>query len=209
MLERIFDMDNPLMRALSVAADLILLNLLTVFCSIPVFTWGASYTALNDLVGHLVRGEEGYVAKSFFQSFRTNFKKGVLLGLLFLVAGGVLAVDIYALRKAMFAVRIFFYVLAMWLLLLAILSFALLSRYENSIVVTLKNAVSLVVGFFPYCLGILCTTMVFLGILFVFWSRLLPVVLLMGVSLPCYVNALFFVRIFDRLEERNTTEESA
>ena len=57
MLEKIFDMENPLMRALSVVADLIILNVLFVICSIPVITWGASFAALNDVVWHLVRNE--------------------------------------------------------------------------------------------------------------------------------------------------------
>ena len=40
-------MENPVMRALSTTADLIMLNLLTILCCLPVVTVGAALTALN------------------------------------------------------------------------------------------------------------------------------------------------------------------
>ena len=62
----VFDMENPLMRALAVVADLILLNFLTIIGMIPVVTAGASLTARNDVLQHIVRKEEGYIARSFW-----------------------------------------------------------------------------------------------------------------------------------------------
>ena len=46
MLKGLFDMDNPFWRFMSLVADLIILNLLFVLCSIPIITIGASTTAL-------------------------------------------------------------------------------------------------------------------------------------------------------------------
>ena len=46
MLRGLFDLDNPVMRFLSKVADVLTLNLLFLLCSIPVFTIGASTTAL-------------------------------------------------------------------------------------------------------------------------------------------------------------------
>ena len=46
-MKRLFDMDNPLMQALGILADLMVLNLLTIVCSLPVLTAGAALTALN------------------------------------------------------------------------------------------------------------------------------------------------------------------
>ena len=200
MLEKIFDMENPLMRALSVVADLIILNVLFVICSIPVITWGASFAALNDVVWHLVRNEEGYIARSFLRSFAGNFKRGSWMGMLFLLIGIVLVVDIYAMRQVLFPLQVVFFALALLLVLIMILSFALLSRYENTIIGTLKNAVSVMIGFFPFCFGMLCCTLGFAAIIALFWNRLLPLLPLLGISLPCYVNALFYVRIFERLD---------
>ena len=57
-MKKIFDMDNPLMQALSVAADLIALNILALLCCLPVITAGAGLTAMNDLTIHMARQEE-------------------------------------------------------------------------------------------------------------------------------------------------------
>lgn len=47
---RFFDLDSPLMSALNKLADLIILNILVIICSLPVFTIGASMTALHYVV---------------------------------------------------------------------------------------------------------------------------------------------------------------
>lgn len=208
MLDRIFDMDNPLMRALSVVADLIVLNVLTMLCSLPLVTAGAAYTALNDVIWHIVKNEEGYIVRSYFRSFRRNFKQGSLLGIIFLLAGIVLLVDLRAVRGYGTAVSVLFYAMGVLWLAVLLAAFALLSRYENTVVGTLKNALSVVVGCFPFCAGMLVWTIGYGMAVARFWGRLLPLVLLMGVSLLCYGNALLYVRIFDKLDRRNENEQS-
>ena len=47
MMERIFNQDNPVMRFLGRAFDMMLLNFLFLICSLPVFTIGASLSALH------------------------------------------------------------------------------------------------------------------------------------------------------------------
>ena len=37
-MRRFFDMDNPLWQALSVVTDMVILNLLTLLCCVPVIT---------------------------------------------------------------------------------------------------------------------------------------------------------------------------
>ena len=58
-----FDMDNPVMRTLSMLADIVILNLLTLFCSLPIITAGAAVTALNDACIRLVRMEDGELGR--------------------------------------------------------------------------------------------------------------------------------------------------
>ncbi|MBQ5442730.1 MAG: DUF624 domain-containing protein, partial [Oscillospiraceae bacterium] len=64
-MKKIFDMDNPFMQALSVAADLIALNILALLCCLPVIPAGAGLTAMNDLTIHMARQEEAYIVKPF------------------------------------------------------------------------------------------------------------------------------------------------
>ena len=86
MLKRIFDAENPLMQALSVACDLLLLNCFTILCCLPVVTAGAALTALSDVAMHIVRQEGPGVFRMYFRSFRANLKQGILMGLMFLGA---------------------------------------------------------------------------------------------------------------------------
>ena len=83
MLKNIFDMENPVMRAMGIAADLLILNALTVLCCLPVLTAGAAYTALNDVALRIVRGDDPYPVRTYFRSFRRNLKQGSALGMIY------------------------------------------------------------------------------------------------------------------------------
>ena len=66
---RIFDMDSPVMRFLGRLADLMILNLVTLLCCLPVVTIGASLTAMHYVLLKMVRNEESYIVRSFFKSY--------------------------------------------------------------------------------------------------------------------------------------------
>ncbi len=73
------------------------LNLLWFICSLPIFTIGASTTALYYTSLKIVRGEESYVGPTFFRAFRENFRQATVLWLILLGAGLFLAGDGYIL----------------------------------------------------------------------------------------------------------------
>ena len=74
---KFFNLDSPLMKFLSRMTDILWLNILTVVCSIPIITAGASFTALHYVCLKMVRDEEGYITKTFFRSFKENLKQGI------------------------------------------------------------------------------------------------------------------------------------
>lgn len=57
MLQGFFNYDNPVWRFIGKLGDLILLNILWIVCSIPVFTIGASTTAVYYVTLKLARDE--------------------------------------------------------------------------------------------------------------------------------------------------------
>ena len=73
------------------------LNLLWFVCSIPIFTIGASTTALYYASLKIVRDEGGYVGRQFFRSFKENFKQATVLWLILLGVGLFLGTDGYIL----------------------------------------------------------------------------------------------------------------
>ena len=79
-------MENPFWQGLSVIADMMLLNLLTLLCCVPVITAGAALAAMNDMVIRIVRQEENGILKGYGRAFRQNLKNGILFGLILLAA---------------------------------------------------------------------------------------------------------------------------
>lgn len=207
MLKKIFDANNPLMQLLSMAANLLMLNLLTLLCSLPIVTAGAAYAALNDLCIHIVRGEDTYILRPFFRSFRANFKRGTLLWLLVLLAAALVWLDFQLAETWIPPLR--YPVLAVGLICLAVAlyAFALLSRYDNRLGATLKNAAALAVAFFPRTAAVLVIQVgVWVGALS-YLAVGLPLLLLFGLSLPCYLCALLFNGVFQQLDSK--TDASA
>lgn len=196
-----FDMENPVMRTLSVVADLIVLNLLTIACCLPVVTAGASLTALNATVIKILRGEETAPAKDYFRAFRENFKKGSAMGLIFLLIFALLYVDYLAAQAFIPALCPVIAAIALLALMLGQYAFALLARYENTLRGTLKNALLLAVGYFPKTLGmaVFAVALWLLAIQFLRYGG--PILFLFGLSLPCYVTMLLLQSVFASLEK--------
>jgi len=199
-MKKLFDMDNPVMEALSVAADLIILNLMTLLCCLPVVTAGAAITAMNDIVIRIVRGEEGNILKSFFLSFAANFKKGALLGLILLAAAIVMGVDYYAALAYAPAFRVAVIAGAILVLAVALYAFALLARYENTLRGTLKNAAVLSVMHFPRTLVMVLFTVGLWLLCVRYYNYGTPILFMFGLSLPCYICALMINSVFHKLD---------
>jgi len=145
-MNRLFNMDNPLMRFLSRTFDMMVLNLLFIVCSIPVFTIGASLSALHYACMKMKEPDEGYVYRNFFKSFRMNFRQGTGMWLIMLVLGILLFIENrmavqMAGNASVKPVRIMIYIaMILWYMILTWM-FALQSRFVNTVGQTMKNAV--------------------------------------------------------------------
>ena len=208
-MKKLFSMKNPLMKALSIAADLLLLNILAVICSIPVITIGPSITAMHNIVIRIVRGEEGYTVRPFFDAFKANFKKGMLLSVIIIVAAAVLYFDYLAALVYIPILRAG--IIAIGVIVLAILfyAFALLARYENTFKATMKNAVLLAIANFPRTLFMVVCSIGLWLVCIHFYQIGIPVLMMFGLSLPCYVNILLLNGVFRKLEGDDEKEGSS
>lgn len=198
MLRAFFDENNPLMKALSCAADLIVLNLLALLCSLPLVTAGAAYAALCDTCGKLARNQEGYLLRDYFRALKASLKWGSLLGLAFLLCAAVLAVDYQLAAQVLPPLRIVVGAAGFCVLAIGLYAFPLLARFGPPLGKALKNAALLSVGYFPRTAGmVVCTAALWLGMWNV--SMLLSLLPLFGLSLPCYVCALLCGPVLDAL----------
>ena len=207
-MRRIFDMENPFWQGVGVIADMMLINLLTLLCSVPVFTMGAAFTAMNDVVIRIIRQEEGNLIRNYGSAFRKNLKKGSIFGLMLIFAAALLYFDYLCSLAYAPMFRYGIAALAILVLTLAIYTFALLARYENSLMATIKNAAVLAVGYFPRTLGMLVFTVAFWLLGIRFYRVGAPVLFLFGFSLPCYVCIILLREVFNHLESKEDSEEA-
>ncbi len=205
-----FSYDSPLMNFLSKMADLIILNILAVICSIPIFTIGASVTAMHYVALKIVRNEEYYVTKYFFKSFKENFKQATIIWLIMLVMLLVLAGEFIVLWFSGMEfprwLQITMLVILLVILFVTMHVFPLLSRFENPIMVTYKNSVFMGILAFPRTIAMMaCWVIPYILI----WNqpKLVPVILFFGMSGPVFLNAFFYNATFKRFEPQKEEEE--
>lgn len=205
---KLLDLDSPVMRFLSRMADLLWLNLLTTFLCLPVVTAGAALTSLHYCCLKMVRGEEGYITKDYFKSFKMNFLQSTAIWLILLAAALLLGFDfkivlnveypeaqqsLYSVIFIALCVISFFYAAVLMFV------FAIQSHFINPVKKTLKNSLLMSIMVLPKTvLMILCWLIVPAVMYFVQYLFLLG--LLFFVSLPVYLNAMIYNKTFKRFE---------
>ena len=151
---KFFNYDSPFWSFMSRVADLVILNLLWLLFCLPVFTIGASTAAMYRVTLNLVRGEGGGVVRSFWASFRLNFKQGVLLFLILLLPTLLVIVEVEIYLSGVVAQSIWMGVVfcfpALLVSLVSAYIYPLLAQFDNTIKNTIKNACLLSIGNLPY-----------------------------------------------------------
>ena len=207
----IFEEGSLFQRFLNKTADLLILNLITLLMCIPIITAGASLTAMHYVLLKMVRGEEGYIVKSYFRSFKRNFVQATVLWGIFLLIWGLMGSNLYMIVRGSGRYPIWLpssiLVGALCLIMIMIYTFAMLSRFEASVFQTLVNAVMLAFGELPRSLEMLIITVVPLAA-FMFSAILLPLLVLFGVSVPGYACAMVYDPVFRKLEKQIAEEEA-
>ncbi len=210
-MSKLFDLESPLMTGLNKFADLVILNLLTIVCCIPVFTIGASITALHYVCLKIVRDEETYVVKGFFKSFRQNFRQATIIWLIELVIIGIQILDFYLmghsgitfpawLPSALLAVDALIFSLGIHV-------FPLLARFENTVSRTIKNSVMVGILALPRTVLMVIVCAVPVVLVYFFEQVLAPFLLLIGISGPAFVCALIYNKTFKRFEPKQEDKD--
>ena len=93
----LFEYNSPVSKALTNICYSAYLNILWFIFSIPIFTIGASTTALYSVTLKIVRNEEGNLTKDFIKSFKQNFKQSTSVWIILTLLGTLLLIDGYIL----------------------------------------------------------------------------------------------------------------
>ena len=201
--------DNLIVRILTRMFDLLLLNILWILFCIPIFTIGASTTALYSVMLKLVENEEGYIMKDFVRGFKRNFRQSTIVWSILAVVGGLIVGDFFAIHKLQMETSVIANILlgtvSLLFLLELIFIFPLIARFENTTVNMFKNAILIPVSQLPYAVFVLFLTVLCIGATFlnirtmlfgsVIWS-------LIGGALLAYANSLLVRKMFQPFEEK-------
>ena len=198
-------MDSPIMRFMTKVADIMILNLLFILTSLPIITIGAAWTSLYYVSMKLVRDEEGSIVRSFFHSFRMNFRQATILWIGTVAVFAVLIADLLILAQidSPYAAAMNTSVLILGVVILMILQylFPLIAKFDASIRQTLKNACLIAMGHLPKT--ILMTAFVAgSGFISLYNGYTLPVASVVfafiGFGLIAFGNSAILVKIFDQ-----------
>jgi uncharacterized membrane protein YesL len=205
----IFRVDSPFYRFLSRFVDVLVLNFWLLVCSIPIVTAGASITAAFSVTMKMVNEEEGYITRSFFRSFKENFKQGTYLWLISLACMYIVYLDfqvfnayedgpILLLIVGILAGVVFFFSL--------LYTFPQTARYKNTIQQMMKNSQQITVRYFGKTIFLL--VILLLEILLAFWSTTtLFFAILIGPVLLIYTISGFCIKIFESVEKNDDDED--
>ena len=148
--------ESPAMRFLTKIGYTIILNLLWFLCSLPLFTIGASTTALYAVMQKLVRNEESGIASAFFTAFKQNFKQAtkiwlvLLAALIFLGFDGYILLHLRNLNAFWTILTAVWFVLAAACVIVLLYVFPLTARFNNTTFAMIRN--SLMTGMhFLFC----------------------------------------------------------
>lgn len=206
---KLFDLDSPLVSVLNKVADLMWLNILTMICCIPIFTAGASLTAMHYMALKIVRNEECYITRGFFKSFKENFKQGTAIWLLLLLAVGVIAGDFYIIAETEMqihnVIKVIIMAAALLVLFTATFVFPVLAKFDNPIKRTLKNAFIMSILQFPKTMLMIVVNVVPI-VAGAFFYQIIPLVFLFGFSVPAWVGAMLYNKFFQKLEDQIMAE---
>lgn len=196
--------DNMFIRMLSRLGDAMLLSVLFTICSIPIFTIGASVTALYYTAMKGIKLDGGYVFRYFMKSFKENFKKSTIMWLLFMLAFIIFGVDTWFWSKQFtpgaFTLANVLLVLSIVLLALTFFmmtyAFPLQAKFENPIKVQLRNAFLLSVKYFPTTLLIALITAVIVWTFYYQPAISIVGYFMVGFGAVGYLFAYFMLKCF-------------
>lgn len=203
--------DSPFGRAMNRVIDLFILLCLTVMCSLPIITIGASLSALYYVLLKIVRMEEGNIVSQFFKGFKANFFKGTAL---WIIVGGIFAVfyvDIALLNQVSMnfgdVERIVLLIIAAIVLMISSYVFPLQAQFENRVFGTLRNAFIISVSNFPRSLELLLLRAVPIVVMLMIPETMYFMPVLSIVLVP-YFSTQILVRVFEKYMPEKSGEEA-
>lgn len=210
-MNRLFNIDSPIMVFLTNLADVIILNLIALICCLPIVTIGPVITAMHYTTIKMVKNENGYLVRTFFKALKNNFKQSFLIWIVFLIITVICILDLRILQIAGMSenkvLSIIIMAIYLFMCLTVMYIFPLISYFENTIGQTVRNAIFMCILHFVKT-TVMAVIYVLPFVLIPVHMNMVPIFLMVGLSGPAYINSFIWKSIFKKYEpEEEVAEE--
>lgn len=176
------NLNNPLFRFMGKTFDAMLLSMVFIIVCIPLITIGPALSALYYSSVKSIRHDRSYPIKEFFKAFKRDFKQSFIVGLILVVVGLILYVDIrFAVEyidNGLTNMRYVYLIISIIMSFIAMYIFPLISRFSLKTRELFKLAFYLAIRHFL--------------------TTIISLILLLGAFLLIYISsgvALFFTPV--------------
>ena len=194
-----FNIDGPFYKFGNILADIMILSVMWWILLIPIFTVGASTSALFYITTRRITDREGYLFRDFFRSFKTNFKVSTLTWLIIIFVGLILVTNIYnlpqldlspTLKMVLYPFQLLF---ALELILITLYVFVIIARFEMNVKAAFRTAVYMV---HRHLLTTVMLIILLLGVLLA--GDMYPLFYVIAPGCYAYVTSYLFIKIFKK-----------
>ncbi len=168
-----------------------------IICSIPL---GPALTAMHFVLLKIVRDEESYVIKTFFKAYKENFKQAAALQILQFVAGGVIVLDFIMTTNMGGVIRYMVGAVGIILFMASLYIFPLQSKFENTLLGTLKNSFLMAILALPRTIAMAMATLLPLLLFYFLDIKVMPILFLLGIAGPGFLCASLYSETFKKFE---------
>ena len=217
-----FSLDSKFSQIMGRVFDLMMLNIIFLIMCIPIVTIGANFTAMYYVTLKMSKNEETYIFRTYWKSFRENFKQATAIWLILLAVLIVLILDLLLVMRmpgTITYLRFVFLVLIFFEAMVLSYVFPVLSRFDNTVKNTIKNSILMAIRHLPWTIMILlvnlCPLLIYVFSTTKIVSYLILLMFLLGfstVALGCswfFVNKIFPFYMPEEEKEVLTPEEES
>lgn len=207
MFNKFFNQENPYIKVMNRVFDLAVLNILWLVFSLPVLTIGCATTAAAAVCFRMIRDEYTSVLAGFWKSFKANFKQATQVWLLTLALTALFGLDLWYFWwgqgfltgiPQLIVCGVFVFLL-LNTVLTATYSIAMTALFENTLRMTLHNAILFALHNPMRDIIILAVLAVMAGII-IFAPIIIPplaiIVIFLGFSFTIFLNCRILLPIF-------------
>ncbi|NLZ83735.1 MAG: DUF624 domain-containing protein [Clostridiales bacterium] len=206
-----FNLENGFFTTLSKLADIIMISIVWCLLCIPIITIGPATTALYYATVKAIRRERGYLFREFFKSFKQNFKRGAIAGVIMTLITLFLSFDLLwawmnmsAIKNSSILLGIFI-ALSVMFVCFSIYVYPILSRFDMTLKQLFKASIFMSVRHLPST--VVMFVVIALSAIGVFY---IPILIFAVPAAATLIISLLMERIFKKYmpESQGTGEET-